>query len=1034
MAFWSSLWRWLRFPIAILATLVILMLGGVAWLLSGQRYQTFLTEQLSTLLQAQVSVAHSQLSLFRGFGIALQGVEVRHEATSEAALTTERMVVFLEVRALFHGQLLFSHVECVKPTIHLTEHTRGLLGVFGELLRSSENAVPSQSNSLGWLAPSLALRDLIISEGEISYRRNERAAPFSVTQANLRLAYAPGDGVTTQIEAALGEAGELGFVAIRARAPSWDTQGDLQQAEWVGNVHLDRLRLRDIGRSFGGEWPEATLTLDGEARGKGNRPRDLNGTARVSDARFGRVQVQSGTINVKKFQWGENLEPGKPITWTTLLQTLVADFELEEVHGALKDQTLPVVLHAGSVTMRDGDLTIVGGRGDVGAKSRLLDMHGTLKQLASPKGPVPDLTLKAELDFREDLHDLFATLTKFGLPDLTQQTQNPQGTAMIDLAVQASRGARAVTYDGSVQFREAAFSVPFLKQNIRGLTGTVTFSDDVLLLDTVALSIGASTVQVSGRVDKYHQTARRKADLQLSADLDLSDLDTIVTDVGKFWPLPVDGDGTELSQSVNNPQGRMAVRLAVRTAGAAGTALYEGGLTFQQAAFQIPRWNISVADLSGTLQIGKDSLSTPGVTFMVGGASLRAQGSLRDYLTPQRTGEVRLLFTEVPDVEVSAMLSPTLIHPQGGTLGGLVDLIFVGNGDLRTRGEVTLTRMQVDPLPKVLRAFTVEEGELLWEGQSGTFVITRGSATGSPFHGQGRIRSFAPLNIEAALDFPVFTVESIFHLEEQPPAPEPSPKNKTVIVQVDVTAEQLTYKAFRADRVRASCYWHDRQADIHVAEANIAGGQVQGDAVVWPDFNALFVAPQLTAVQVPQLLTALGASSDVLTGVLSGGGQIYIPDRHLWKSPAHWQAQLSLGVENGVAQRVPILVRLWSAVSLQSVLKLQLPGLPNEGLAFSSLNGDFAVGSGVAVTRNLSLQSSAVRLNADGEINLADRTVDLKTTFSPLYGITSSVAKVPLAGQVLAQGAELLTTLPFRVSGPYHDPTVIPWVVDLGRR
>jgi uncharacterized protein YhdP len=204
--------------------------------------------------------------------------------------------------------------------------------------------------------------------------------------------------------------------------------------------------------------------------------------------------------------------------------------------------------------------------------------------------------------------------------------------------------------------------------------------------------------------------------------------------------------------------------------------------------------------------------------------------------------------------------------------------------------------------------------------------------------------------------------------------------------------------------------------------------------VVWPDFDALFVAPQFTAVQVPQLLTVLGASGDVLTGALSGGGAIYIPDRRLWKSLAHWQAQLSLEIEDGVAQRVPILVRLWSAVSLQAILKLQLPSLPMEGLAFSSLDGDFAVGGGVAVTRNLSLQSSAVRLGADGGINLADRTVDLRTTFSPLYGITSSVAKVPLAGRVLARGAEILTTLPFRVSGPYHDPTVIPLVVDLGRR
>jgi len=47
----------------------------------------------------------------------------------------------------------------------------------------------------------------------------------------------------------------------------------------------------------------------------------------------------------------------------------------------------------------------------------------------------------------------------------------------------------------------------------------------------------------------------------------------------------------------------------------------------------------------------------------------------------------------------------------------------------------------------------------------------------------------------------------------------------------------------------------------------------------------------------------------------------------------------------------------------------------------------------------------------------------------PLHGITSSVAKVPLAGELLARGADFVTTLTFRVSGPYDDPTVtpLPW-------
>jgi uncharacterized protein YhdP len=119
---------------------------------------------------------------------------------------------------------------------------------------------------------------------------------------------------------------------------------------------------------------------------------------------------------------------------------------------------------------------------------------------------------------------------------------------------------------------------------------------------------------------------------------------------------------------------------------------------------------------------------------------------------------------------------------------------------------------------------------------------------------------------------------------------------------------------------------------------------------------------------------------------------------------------------------------------LQGLLRLELPTLPGEGVAFSSLTGDLAIGEGVAVTSNLVLNSSAVRIEAQGAIDLARGSVDLKTALVPLHGITSSVAKVPLAGELLARGADFLTTLSFRVTGPYADPTVTPVVVNTGRR
>src|SRR5262249_23850108 len=221
--------------------------------------------------------------------------------------------------------------------------------------------------------------------------------------------------------------------------------------------------------------------------------------------------------------------------------------------------------------------------------------------------------------------------------------------------------------------------------------------------------------------------------------------------------------------------------------------------------------------------------------------------------------------------------------------------------------------------------------------------------------------------------------------------------------------------------------------DIQVIKAKTAGGTLDGDVTLWPDSKELYLLPHVTGVDVSRALTMFNTSSEKITGTLNGEGKVYFPDWHEWTNLARWRAQVSIAIADGVARQIPVLVRLWSAVSLQELLSFQLPSLLNDGLAFSSLTGDFSLGEGVAITSNLNLVSNSVRLESAGEIDLAQRTLNLKTSFMPLHGITSSVAKVPVAGELLARGAEMLTTLPFRVRGPYQDPTVTPLVIDLGQ-
>lgn len=558
-------------------------------------------------------------------------------------------------------------------------------------------------------------------------------------------------------------------------------------------------------------------------------------------------------------------------------------------------------------------------------------------------------------------------------------------------------------------------------------TGILSLRRETLTVTGIAGTYGTKSqiTDITGTLRHFFDAKGPALDLRLGADVDLEE------GVGALVSFPFGTERPGFSPFVTALQGRALVRLGLQMSGLRGGLGYDGEVVVQQAEFQVPVWNVTATAVSGSLRLNREALTTDALTLRVGQSWLTVRGSVHNYLTSQRSADLRLAFTEACDHDLVPLMPDGFLLPRGGSVSGQVEVVLSAQGQgVHTRGRVTLSRIRLYPL-SFLHPIEVMDGEVAWRGQEGTFVVRRGQLPGGNFVGDGSIHSLTPLNLEVSLDFADLDLESALVLDTAP-QDNAAPQDPSIIVRADLFSGKLSYKDMEADNVRLHCHWHDRQADVQVAQARVAGGTIRGEVVLWPDIGTMFIAPQVTSVDVSRFLRAVGTPTDVLTGLLNGKGKIYVPDWRAWTSPARWEAVLSLAVTNGVAKRLPILVRLWSALSLQGLLSLQLPSLPNEGLAFSSLRGDFAIGQGLAVTDNLSLTSSAVRLDARGEIDLVQRSVDLKTALVPLHGITSSVAKVPFAGELLARGADRLTTLSFHVRGPFDDPRVTPVLVDTG--
>ena len=547
--------------------------------------------------------------------------------------------------------------------------------------------------------------------------------------------------------------------------------------------------------------------------------------------------------------------------------------------------------------------------------------------------------------------------------------------------------------------------------------GSLHLDQGQLALSGVRASAGESSVSVRGRIARV-LSAQPQAELWLDAEVDLSD---------GLVPVLAVAAGVEpghVLQQVQKARGQARVQL--RLQGRPAELRYNGQVRLRQAAFHLPGWHADISGLAGTLHVDPVRVTIDELALQIGQSSFNVRGWVADYLSPRRTAELHVAVLKAHDRDVATLLPlpPGTLLAANGTLSGYIEASLTTDRRApHTAGELQLKRIVVD-LVSFLQPLEVGQGRVAWHGQEGTFRVSQGSLAGAALSGQGRFESLYPPHVELSADLTALDLEAALALGR----PQQGAGISGAVVRGNLRTDRLRYKSLQAQDLRLAYHWHDRQADLTLTGAHIAGGRVEGQAVLWPDRRAVLLTPRLTEVDASHFLRAIGKPTSTLSGTLSGNGRIHMPDWQRWEHLVDWDADLSLVLRDGVVQRLPILVRLWSALSLQGLLSFELPSL-GTGLAFSSLSGDLTIDTGMIRTDNLVLTSSAVRFDTSGSLALAPPRLDLTTALVPLHGITSSVAKVPLAGKLLARGANRLTTLSFRVTGPLADPSVAPRLV-----
>ena len=180
-------WRWLRFLVAISAALLVGVGVWIGWLLSGQRYQQLLTEQLSALFGAELRVERSHLSFHGGFGVQFENVTVNQGAKASPFFTAAGIELLLDLTALWRGELLVRRIDLLQPSLQIGSGNNDFL----QLVRRMREVRIAAGESSHWLTrgvtPTLAVHDLRLHDATIAYAKASGSSPLFFVNSDLIL-------------------------------------------------------------------------------------------------------------------------------------------------------------------------------------------------------------------------------------------------------------------------------------------------------------------------------------------------------------------------------------------------------------------------------------------------------------------------------------------------------------------------------------------------------------------------------------------------------------------------------------------------------------------------------------------------------------------------------------------------------------------------------------------------------------------------------------------------------------------------------
>ncbi|MCF8080663.1 MAG: AsmA-like C-terminal domain-containing protein [Desulfobacterales bacterium] len=240
---------------------------------------------------------------------------------------------------------------------------------------------------------------------------------------------------------------------------------------------------------------------------------------------------------------------------------------------------------------------------------------------------------------------------------------------------------------------------------------------------------------------------------------------------------------------------------------------------------------------------------------------------------------------------------------------------------------------------------------------------------------------------------------------------------------VRIDAGTVLYEEYRFEEVSAEVQLFQDRTEVSLEKGKLCGISVPAEVTVFADSTALQVRPMVTDGQLAQASRCLLGDGGQMEGRFSLNGSISGRGSAEELIPS-LSGNLNFSAREGRIREnagFGILKQVLALVNVTEIFAGALPDFSRNGFRYNSIKASSEIEEGVLRFTEVVIDGRNMNLTAQGDVDLADRRLNMTVLVAPLKTVDRIVGKIPLVGDIL-EGT--LISIPVRVRGTLDKPEV----------